>query len=236
MNPNDNDSQKRKSNLLIIYLILFLILIALLAGFLIWIINNPKPNPDPKPDPTPSELGKPIYDSLLLAMNDETKKDFSVDIDNSKVNTFIFDKNTTKLYVNYTYNNDTVIMYDFTYNNEMNVDTLLNQISSNKKLPDYVGFASYIVTSNVEETNYKKTLNDYFHKDFSKITASKDITNANVYLTGLVKNSDNTITVVDEFKIKASDTSVLYAGYKDDVSNTNKDYFNLLSYILNPTL
>lgn len=234
MNDDFNNSQKRKSNLMIIYVILFLILICLLAGFLIWIINNPQKDPGPKPEPTPTELGKPVYDSLLLAMNDETKKNFSVDINNSKVNTFIFDKNTTKLYVNYTYNTDVVVMYDFTYNNEMNVDTLLNEITTNKKLPNYIGLSSYILASHVDETNYKKTINDYFHKEFSKITASQYASNVNVYLTGLTKNSDDSITVIDQFKVKVSDTSVIDAGYKDEVSNECKDYYNLLSYIINP--
>ena len=223
---DSNKEKIRKQNITIIYLVLLLALIGLLVGFLCWILNNPQSKPDPDPK------GKTTYDSLVLAINEETKKIYTEEekIVDSKINTLSYENN--HLYVNYTYNTVTTILYEFTYETNINIEDLLTSVETNNKLPTYMYVPSLDKTTVVNADEYKNVINEYYNKTFAKVTSSVTTLDKNVYVTGLVTNSDNTITVVDKFKVKKDDKSLLEAGLKVDVSSTTSKYYNLLDYIL----
>ena len=225
----DNNKEKiRKQNITIIYLVLLLALIGLLVGFLCWILNNPQSKPDPEPEPK----GKATYDSLVLAINEETKKIYPDEekIVNSKINTLSYENNA--LYVNYTYNDVTTLLYEFTYENPINIEDMLTSIETNNKLPTYTYVPSLMKTTLCNPDEYKSVINEYYNKTFSKVTASAPTRGENAYVTGLVKNSDNTITVVDKFKVETNSKKLIDAGYKADVNVATSKYYNLLDYIL----
>ena len=206
-----------------IYLLIVVLLIALLFGFLIWLPKNPSPTPGPS--------GQDIYNSLLEALDKETKNNFEVTINTSKVDSCIYKEGN--MYVNYTYNDTTTILYTFSYKVDDNINTILEYINTNKKLPDYHRVPSYEMTISTSGEPYTNILEVYFNKNFTRVRASEDLIGTYVYATGLIKNDDSSISIVDQVKINKDTQTIVSEGIKDDIINDSKSYYyNLVNYIL----
>lgn len=215
-----NWSTKLSKKTIIILIIIFAIL-GIIIGLLI-ILLPPKNNIDTNK----------LYNNLVTSVNTEVAKSITDPITDSKVNNIVYKDHT--LTVDYVYNTNNIMSLSFDYDTDVTITTILDEVYANAKLPTYKGIMNYSDRLPISDASeYISILNTTYSKTFTKTYACTDVTINSVFLSGLVKNSDESITTVSQFKVLISTKDVIDPKINLDVTKSTTDkYYLLLDYLL----